>query len=153
MKLVSHHLLVPVISRWATWLRAALYYSEYGPAVRTTVNNWTGEGILVSRAKEAINVYGLVPDLVRINQYRIVATNVELLEESDCTMTEAYELLKNMLFLDDPSSIQAYIKKRLSKFDLEAIVNCTNLAIALTTYALLQKLNQSLLLLSDHSRC
>ena len=29
----------PVITRWATWLRAALYYSENLPAVRTIVNN------------------------------------------------------------------------------------------------------------------
>ena len=31
----------PVMTRWATWLRAALYYSENLPAVRTIVNNWT----------------------------------------------------------------------------------------------------------------
>ena len=30
----------PVITRWATWLRAALYYSENLPAVRTIVNNY-----------------------------------------------------------------------------------------------------------------
>ena len=70
---------VPVITRWATWLRAALYYSENLPAVRTIVNNWTVEGLLVSRKKEAINVDGLVPDLVCINQNRTLATNVELL--------------------------------------------------------------------------
>ena len=29
----------PVITKWATWLRAALYYSENLPAVRTIVNN------------------------------------------------------------------------------------------------------------------
>ena len=80
-----------------------------------------------------------MPDLVRINRYRTRATNVELLEASDCTMTEAYELLKNMHFLDNPGSIQAYIKKRPSNSDLKAIINCTNLAIAPTTYALLQK--------------
>ena len=34
----------PVITRWATWLRAALYYSENLPAVRTNVNNWTTAG-------------------------------------------------------------------------------------------------------------
>ena len=38
----------PVITRWATWLRAALYYSENLPAVRTIVNNWTSAGLLVS---------------------------------------------------------------------------------------------------------
>ena len=54
-------------------------------------------------------------------------------------MTEAYELLKNTHFLDNPYSIQACIKKRLSNFDLGAIINITNLAIAPNTYPLLQK--------------
>ena len=37
-----------VIKRWATWLRASLYYSENLPAVRTIVNDWTSAGLLVS---------------------------------------------------------------------------------------------------------
>ena len=81
----------PVITRWATWLRAALYYSENLPAVRTIVNNWTSAGPLVSRAKDAINM----EDLVKINQYRTLAANVEFLEGSACMITEAYGLLKN----------------------------------------------------------
>ena len=68
----------PVITRWVTWLRAALYYSENFSAVRTITNNWTGEGLFVSRAKEAINVDGLVPDLIRINQYGTLAINCDL---------------------------------------------------------------------------
>ena len=145
---------VPLITQWATWLRAALYYRENFPAVRTVVNNWTSEGLLVSRAKEAVNVDALVPDLVRINQYQTLTTNVELFEASDCTLTEAYELLKNMHFLDDPSSIQAYIKNRLSNSDLEAVINCANFSIAPTTYTYCcKKLNQPLLLLSDHTQC
>ena len=58
-----------VITRWATWLKAALYYSKNLPAVRTTVNNWTSADLLVSRAKDAINVEDLVTNLVKINQY------------------------------------------------------------------------------------
>ena len=81
----------PVITRWATWLRTALYYSENLPAVRTIVNNdWTSAGLLVSIAKDAINVEGLVLDLVKINQYRTLAANVEFLEGSACTITKAY---------------------------------------------------------------
>ena len=87
----------------AAWFRTALYYCENLPAVRTIVNNWTSGSLLVSRAKDAINVDGLAPDLVHINQYRTLATNFELLEASDCRMTEVYELLKNMDFLDDPA--------------------------------------------------
>ena len=128
----------PVITRWATWLRAALYYSENLPAVRTIVNNWTSAGLLVSRAKDAINVEDLVPDLVKINQYQTLAANVEFLEGSTCTIIEAYGLLKNMQF-HDLCAIKNYIKKRLSNSDLETIINCTNLTIDPTSYALLQK--------------
>ena len=119
----------PVITRWATWHRAALYYSDNLPAVRTIVNNWTSAGLLVSRAKDTINVEDLVPDLVKINQYRTLAANVEFLEGSACTITEAYGLLKNMQFDDDPCAIKNYIKKRLFNSDLETIINCTNLTI------------------------
>ena len=129
----------PVFTRWATWLRAALYYSENRPAVRTIVGNWTSAGLLVSRAKDATNVTDLVLDLVKINQCRTLAANVEFLEGSACTITEAYGLLKNMQFDDDPCAIKNYIKKRLSNSDLETIINCTNLTIDPTSYALLQK--------------
>ena len=131
----------PVITRWATWLRAALYYSENLPAVRTIVNNWTSAGllVLVSTAKDAINVEGLVSDLVKINQYRTLAANVEFLKASACTITKAYGLPKNMQFDDDPCAINDYINKRLSNSDLETIINCTNLTIDPTSYALLQK--------------
>ena len=129
----------PVITRWATWLRAALYYSDNLPAVRTIVNNWTSAGLLVSRAKDAINVEGLVSDLVKINQYRTLAANVEFLKGSACTITKAHGPLKNMQFDDDPCAIKDYINKRLSNSDLETIINCTNLTIDPTSYALLQK--------------
>ena len=109
----------PVITRWATWLRAALYYSENLLAVRIIVNNWTSAGLLVSRAKDAINVEGLVSDLVKINQCRTLATNVEFLKGSACTITKAYRLLKNMQFDDDPCAIKDYINKRLSNSDLQ----------------------------------
>ena len=129
----------PVITRWATWLRAALYYSENLPAVCTIVNNWTSTGLLVSRAKDAINVEGLVSDVVKINQYRALAANVKFLGRSACTITKAYGLPKNMQFDDDPCAIKDYINKRLSNSDVETIINCTNLTIDPTSYTLLQK--------------
>ena len=87
------------------WLRTSLYYCKNLPALRTLVNNWAGEGLLVRRAKEAVNVDGLVPDLVRIDQYRTAATNVELLEASDCTMTEVYER-KICIFFMNPAQFK-----------------------------------------------
>ena len=107
----------PVITRWATWYRAALYYNENFSSLRIIDNSWTSAGLIISRAKNAINVEDLVPDLVKIDQYRTLAANVEFLEGSACTITEAYGLLKNMQFDDDPCAIRDYIKKRLSNSD------------------------------------
>ena len=83
-----------VITRWALWLRAVLYYRENLSAVRTIVNIRTSASLLVSRAKYAINVEDLAPDLIQINQYRTLAANVEFLEGIACTIIEAYGLLK-----------------------------------------------------------
>ena len=89
-----------------------------------------------------------MPDLVKINQYRTVAANIELLEGNAGTIIEAYGLLKNMQFDDDPSAIKYYIKKRLSNFDFEIIINCTNLTMNPTSYC--KKPTQPLLQLSGH---
>ena len=58
------------------------------------------------KAKDAINVKDLVPGLVKINQCRTSAVNVEFLEESASTITEAYGLPKSMQFNDDPCAIK-----------------------------------------------
>ena len=52
-------------------------------------------------------------------------------------------MLKNMQFDDDSYAIKDCIKKRLSNSNLEAIINCTNLTIDPTSYALLQKAQQT----------
>ena len=51
-------------------------------------------------------------NLVKINQYRTLAANVEFLDGSARTITEAYGLLKNMQFDDDPCAIKDCIKKQ-----------------------------------------
>ena len=38
----------PVITRWATTLKAALYYIENHPAVRTIAIKWISAGLLVN---------------------------------------------------------------------------------------------------------
>ena len=102
------------------------------------VNNWANAGLFFIRAKDAINAKDLVPDLVEINQKRTRAANKEFLERSACTIPEAYGLLKNMQF-DDPRANKDYIKTQQSNSDLETIINCTNLTIDSTGYALLRK--------------
>ena len=44
----------PAIRKWATWHRAALYYSENIRAVCIIVNNWTSASLSVSKAKDVL---------------------------------------------------------------------------------------------------
>ena len=59
----------PVLIRWSTWLIAGLYYCEHLPKVRTVVHNWKDNGILVKKAKEAVNNTTLVAAFVQICQH------------------------------------------------------------------------------------
>ena len=93
----------------------------------------------LNRTKQANYQNLIVSDLVKIYQYQTLAANTEFLKGSACIITKAYGVLKNMQFDDDPCAIKDYINKRLSNSDLETIINCTNLTIDPTSYALLQK--------------
>lgn len=127
----------PVLTRWATWLSAAFFYSENLPVVRTIVNNWEDEGLLVTRAKEAVNNELLVADLVEIGQYRPLADEIERFEASHFTILEAHRELVELRFGNDPCHIRDYLNRRLADSDLAKIVNFSCPTVSPATYELL----------------
>ena len=48
-----------VVTRWGTWLKAAVYYADNLIEVKKIVNKFEGDEILVKRAKEAVNDAGI----------------------------------------------------------------------------------------------
>ena len=56
----------PVVTRWGTWLKAADYYADNLIEVKKIVNEFEGNGILVKRAKEAVNDAGIAASLLKI---------------------------------------------------------------------------------------
>jgi len=130
----------PVVTRWATWLRAAFYYAEHLPAVREIVESWPEDGVLVMRAQEAIRNEQLACDLVRVVQYRPLIARLEKLEAATYTIEEAYSDICNMRFNDDPCQIRQYIDHRLTHgTDLIDIIEAKDNNVAPSTYALLRK--------------
>ena len=129
----------PVITRWATWLK--LPYSTERTFQLFVPLSTIGQVQASSSAEQkTLSMWKIwFRTWSKIYQYQTLAANVEFLEGSVCTITEAYGLLKNMQFDDDPCAIKNYIEKRLSNSDLETVINCTNLTIDPTSYALLQK--------------
>ena len=60
----------PVLTRWGSWLNAALYYAKNLPEVKAIVERFEGSGVLVTQAKVSLQTTGLASQLIKIkDQY------------------------------------------------------------------------------------
>ena len=130
----------PVVTRWGSWLQAAFFYADYFLEVKSVVNRFEGQGILVVRAKEAVNSSSVMESLMKIKRdYMNLPKIIEKLESTKCTMNEAYTELTTLDMKQDCVAIGAYIKKRLRRNgDLEAIVKMQRVGVSPSLYAELQ---------------
>jgi len=131
----------PVLTRWTTWLRAAMYYADNLPVVKTIVNNFSGDGLLVSRAKEAVAHPALPAQLLAIKkEYECLIPLVEKSESQKYDIITAYNDLMSLDFAEDSCSIKQYIGKRLEKnSDFIAIATLARDDISPSQYLCLQR--------------
>lgn len=129
----------PVITRWGTWLTAAAWYSHNFPKVKETIDSMEGEGLLLTRAKTAINNPEVTNQLCQIMNYPCLVDMINRFESSKFALKDAIDELKNIEFNSDPCSIKPYIQKRVKGSDFEAILNMTKKATPPADYALLQR--------------
>ena len=131
----------PVVTRWGTWLNAAMYYAEHFHEVKTIVNSFTGEGILVRNAKAAVSSDTVLASLVAIKRdYSVLPKTITKIESSKCSIREAHKFLTELDFKEDSAGIMAYLRKRMVKnADLGAIMQLSRPDVNPATYALLQQ--------------
>ena len=90
----------PVITRWTSWLNAALYYFKYLPKVIAIVENSNESGILVQRAKEALKPQHLSAQLLQIEeQYSDLANMVQKMESGHYTIGKAFQDVMSLSIL------------------------------------------------------
>lgn len=130
----------PVLTRWGTWLGAAEYYAKNLPEVRQIVNSFEGTGILVSRAKAAVNDATVAQSLVKIQRdYQELPKLIEKMESSKYTLKEAHDDISTLNLKQDCVGIGAYIKKRMNKnCDVDNIINSKKANLSPAVYAELQ---------------
>ena len=59
----------PILTRWASWLEAASYYSDNFNEVKTIVLSFSDDGLLVQKAKQAVNAREITDELVCVCTY------------------------------------------------------------------------------------
>ena len=92
----------PVLTRWGTWLEAANYYAKNLVEVRRIINSFEGNGILVRKAKDAVNDEGVARSLTAIQRdYSNIPQMIKKVESSKYTMLEAYKDITEADFKSD----------------------------------------------------
>ena len=129
----------PILTRWGSWLSAALYYAQNLVQVRSIFDAITGEE-LVRRAKDALNQPGLEQDLRDIvSNYSCLIKNVDLIENSTLGLQDAHKMITDLQFENDPCQIGKYIIRRLQENGINEIINMSNAAINPELYSKLMK--------------
>jgi len=103
---------LPILTRWASWIDAALWYAEHLPKIRDIVSSWTSHGKLVSAAKNALQSPDLQQSLTELTVYRPLSSLVTQLSSTSMTIREATAQLTQIQFGSDPAGIIPYIRKR-----------------------------------------
>jgi len=130
---------LPVVTRWGSWINAALYYADHLTTVREIVRNFLGDGITVTRAKNVVEEQCLATDLANISRcYKSLAELILKLESAEYTIIKASSDLRNLDFGTDPCKIKEYLTKRLAVHEMSAIVDASRKDISPANYALLQ---------------
>ena len=116
----------PVLTRWASWLAAALFYAEQYSEVKDIVLSFEDDGLIVSKAKSAISHADIQTELILVCEYRPLVELVLKTESQDFQISQAYsttsrfqENLKSL----DPAGILEYLTARLQNNpDLSEII-------------------------------
>ena len=107
---------VTVLTRWASWLEAALFYAEQYSEVKDIVLSFEDDGLIVSKAKSAISDADLQTELILVCEYRPLVELVLKMESQDFQISQAYSTIsrfqENLKSLD-PAGFLEYLTAHL----------------------------------------
>lgn len=113
-----------VVTRWSSWLKAALFYSKKFNSIKKIVENIEDKGIIVENAKKSFLDSKLFKDLFNIcNEYTKLIDIMTALESSEITIERGFKMLNEISFVNDECNIKEYISDRLKKNDVSLIIS------------------------------
>ena len=117
----------PIVTHLGTWIASTEYYAENIEQVKEIVNSFSANGILVQKAKEAVNDENnetVSASLVKIKRdYSGLTTIIKKMESSKYSIREAHSDINKLDFKEDSASVMPYMAKRMNKnSDMSAIM-------------------------------
>ena len=125
-----------IVTRWNSWLKAAIFYSEKLIEIRNLSHKIDNTGIQSDNAIKALYADGLVEELIEIKRcYENLTSIMENFEDDKYNLESAYEAINSLEFIKDPVKIKPYLEKRLDKNDARKIINLQNKNISPLLYS------------------
>jgi len=86
----------PVLVRWETWIRTAIYYSTNYSKVVNFINNLDSNSKIIKNLKMLIEINDLSDDFVEISEYEFLINSIEKLETDGLRMSEQKNILDDV---------------------------------------------------------
>lgn len=116
-----------IVTRWSSWLKGALFYARNLPKVQEIVKGFEGSGVIVTKAKEALQDQNLCTDLLAIQRdYAPLIELIEKIQSSHYSIDRAWTDIQALLdekLNQDICNIKPYLRKRLPQTGLPKIMN------------------------------
>ncbi|MGL6120339.1 MAG: hypothetical protein ACRC0V_07510 [Fusobacteriaceae bacterium] len=126
--------------RWGSWLTTAKYYSKNFNSVKSIVNNFEDDGIIVENAKIAINNTSVKSQLLELElKYFFLIDLINRACRVDYTIEKALSDIESIYIDNDFLDLKSYINKRLKKNDILNIKSMSNERLNPETYCFLLK--------------
>ena len=112
----------PVLTRWGTWLQAAIYYFEHYNQIIGVVNTFDAEDSSAIKVVKSLLSQKLHQNLEIINyEFKDVPLTIKQLESSEMAMSDSLQLVENLSqkFSESGRSLAAEIAKQKLKYVLQ----------------------------------
>lgn len=108
----------PIVTRWGTWLKAAIYYCDNFHIIENILKELDeNEAESIVGAKSAINRDGIKEELIYIkSHFKCVSTAIKMLERKDVPLVTNISVIENLL-LELNSAPGEVAKKVVEKFN------------------------------------
>ncbi len=109
----------PIVTRWGSWLDAALYYSVNFDEVFEVTNSLKDDNSLhLTNAKDAVNHKDLQQDLLSIQEnYSSLSDYISLSISENFNIDSAFNLLEKISFKNDRLNLKNLLEDKMKKCD------------------------------------
>ncbi|XP_068898406.1 uncharacterized protein [Tenebrio molitor] len=107
----------PILTRWGTWLQAAMFYSEHFNSIKEVVMSFDGSSaVAIQKAQSIMKKPGIKNQLIYVrSNFKIICESITQLEKNGLPLTDSIKIVENVFtsLKKSPGPVAAVALKKL----------------------------------------